>query len=59
MQIPIEDSLIPFLPPLLDRAMFIGSLAERDHDVSGDVFRIGVRTLIVTRFNFDGEPPGA
>lgn len=58
VHVSVEEGLIPTLPSLLSEAVFIGSLAERAHGVSGDVYRVGVKTLIVTMFNYDGTAPG-
>ncbi len=58
VHIPVEGGLIPTLPPLTAGAVFIGSLSELVHDVSGKVFRLGVKTIVLKEFYFDGNAPG-
>ncbi len=43
--------------PAIERVL-IGSLSELLHDVSGTVYALGERTLMITDFNFDGDAPG-
>lgn len=43
--------------PAINRT-FIGNLVQRAHGVSGGVYALGERTLMITDFNFDGIAPG-
>lgn len=36
----------------------IGPLSELHHGVSGDVYAIDSRTILLKNFNYDGEGPG-
>ena len=58
--IPFQPGLIPTPPPPVTTApmVLLGVLVNGAHRVSGNVFALADRTLMLTEFNYDGTAPG-
>ena len=58
--IPVLPGLIPGPPePITTLPMVhLGTLSNGAHDVSGSVFALADRTLMLKDFNYDGTAPG-
>ena len=57
--ISVEEDLIPVLAiPSTPSEVLIGNLRTRAHRVSGTVYALGERTIMIEGFNYDGTAPG-
>jgi len=58
--IPVMSGLIPTPapPPMAPSRVLVGSFTTHFHDVSGTMYALDERTVMLTQFYFDGNAPG-